>query len=522
MKPNTRRFLICLSLANLLFVEAWVHLHFGFLSRRLRGPVISLHAGVLLDVLVLAGFLYGIDSLLMRTKHAAIMRRAGLLVCLLLIGKTLSGAYGYNWVNPVEFALARGNAVAWIGLSVAGVALVAGLFFSIARPAPMRIASSLILAVSPLFAIDVWLAVRTMLKGNARFADIGPIKHESASRNGPRIVWIIFDSADYHYAFEEHPAWMHLPEFDRLRSESVDFTYALAPGPRTEISIPGLLTGKQFIDQTLISTNDFDMTRLDRTHEHFRGQRTVFKDAEEMGARTAMLGVHLPYGRLIGDQLSYCRWWQWPCDFGGDEPWLESAARLFAFVPSKPITYWNAADREIRNHKEELEEAKGLVSNQNYRLTFLHFFPPHPEPMYDGITHRYTLDHMFEKDGYFHGLTHADDTFGEIRKAMERSGTWNDTLVIVTADHSWRTAGGFGHKVWPRVPFLCHFPSQTSRVPATDKINTVLTHDLLLAYLKGTIKGPTDFVGWTKSWTVAHPQFPLTDTPPNTEGNDAD
>lgn len=519
MKPSTRRFLICLSLSNLLFVEAWVHLHFGLLSRRLKGPVITLHTGVLLDVLALAGILYGIDSLLLRWKSPAIFRRIGLLVCLLLVAKTLSGAYGYNWVNPIEASLSRGNVLAWTGLIVGLIAILAGLAISIVRPAPMRIAGSLLLAVSPLFAIDVWLAVRTMLKGNARFADLHPIENPPSAKHGPRVVWIIFDSTDYHYAFEEHPSWMHLPQFDRLRSQSVDFTYALAPGPRTEISIPGLLTGKQFVDQTLISTNDFDMTRLDGTHEHFRGQRTVFKDAEEMGARTAMLGVHLPYGRLIGDQLSYCRWWQWPCDFGGDEPWIESTARLFAFVPSKPVTYWNAMQRVIRNHKTELEEAKKLASDEDYRLLFFHFFPPHPEPMYDGVTHQYSLAHMFERDGYFHGLANADETFGEIRSEMERSGTWKDSLVIVTSDHSWRTADGFGHKIWPRIPFLCHFPGENQRLIAPDKMNTLLTHDLLLAYLDGTIEEPAQLVGWIKTWTQKHPDVPLTDDPPNSAGN---
>ena len=54
----------------------------------------------------------------------------------------------------------------------------------------------------------------------------GPV-HEGQ----PRVVWIIFDEADYRMIFEQRPASLEMPEFDRLREESLSANNAISPGP---------------------------------------------------------------------------------------------------------------------------------------------------------------------------------------------------------------------------------------------------------------------------------------------------
>jgi uncharacterized membrane protein YhdT len=46
----------------------------------------------------------------------------------------------------------------------------------------------------------------------------------------PRVVWILFDETDQRLGFEERPAWLQMPEFDRLRSQCLSATNAYPLG----------------------------------------------------------------------------------------------------------------------------------------------------------------------------------------------------------------------------------------------------------------------------------------------------
>jgi len=77
--------------------------------------------------------------------------------------------------------------------------------------------------------------------------------------NQPRVVWIIFDETDYRLAFEKRPANVPLPEFDRLRHESLAAEHAYPPGDSTIISMPALITGRRLL-QVREDGCDLDLT----------------------------------------------------------------------------------------------------------------------------------------------------------------------------------------------------------------------------------------------------------------------
>jgi len=517
---STRRFLICLSLANLAFLEIWNLLNFGRLLRRLHDRPDLIYYGALADVALLGIALFAADSLLLRLKWYPPLRRFAFVAFVLLDLKILYETVGFEtgWIVPVMEILSGGSVTnAVVGLVLIGC--LAAAIYAVSRwKRGVSFLISAVLTVSPLFLINVIFAVRMTIVKSDAFKDLPPIQGAKAEP-GPRIVWIIFDTFDYHYAFENRAPWLQLPAFDRLRSQSVDLTYALAPGPRTEISIPGFMTGVQYIDQRITSTNDFDLTRQDGSHCGLRGQPTVFKEAESMGARTAVLGVHLPYGRIIGDQTSYCRWWQWPSELPSDEPWLQAAREDFAIPLGTHSKATLANSRRLRYFREELADAARLVADPRYRLIYLHFFPPHLPVMFDARTGRYDVNAMWRGQPYENSLGLADRTMGQLRDAMERAGTWDKTLVIVSADHSFRVGEPLGYPVYPRIPFLCHFPKQSQRIVFGDRANTLLTHDLLLAYLRGQVRAPETLPAYIREWTKTHPGVPLTDTPPGPTGN---
>ena len=95
---------------------------------------------------------------------------------------------------------------------------------------------------------------------------------------------------------------------------------------------------------------------------------------------------------------------------------------------------------------------------------------------------------MSKVTGYFNNLILADRELGKLRRAMEESGEWDKTWVILSADHSWRESQCMTARSAIRA---CHLssnrPGANDPVDYTQQFNTVLTHDLILAILRGEV-----------------------------------
>jgi hypothetical protein len=83
-----------------------------------------------------------------------------------------------------------------------------------------------------------------------------------------------------------------------------------------------------------------------------------------------------------------------------------------------------------------------------------------------------------------------------MRQAMESSGKWNKTWVIISADHSWQQSSLFDHQVDYRVPFVVKSPGANQAVSYSNKINTVLTRALIDAILRGNVTNQENLVSW--------------------------
>ncbi|HVT11949.1 MAG TPA: sulfatase-like hydrolase/transferase [Fimbriimonadaceae bacterium] len=500
-----------MSLANLLFFRAWPWLQNPYTAWHLKAPVSTFWWETILDVFIVAAVLFIAQATVRRIpwKGSPLLIRFGLLAALALILKRLNEVNSWLPLRPILVWLgARGKIFEMSAVALAGVLMIASLV-ALGRIRPLVRWLGIALALlSPLFFLNVYGAAKATLGGDTAYRDLPACTHAAPQAPGPRVVWLIFDTLDYHYAFEERPSWLKLPELDRLRRESVDFPNALSPAERTEKSIPSLLTGLVVTGQSITSPCDYRLTLANGSKIGLRGLPTIFQQAENMGVRTAALGVYIPYGRLLGDQLSYCRWWQWGNLFDSVAPISASLVPQMTLAVGKPFSMWTQIGRQIRNHLAEVEEAKNLVAGDDYRLVYAHFFPPHMPPMYDGKLDRFSRDAYWHPDGYHDALALADRTLGELRREMERAGTWDQALVIVTSDHSFRLGAEYGYKVYKRIPFLCHFPGQTTGLVYPGEINTICSHDMILNYLNGDIQTPASFTSWLREWMKTAPTVP--------------
>lgn len=362
------------------------------------------------------------------------------------------------------------------------VARVAGVLAGILSP----------LALFTLFRI---LMLGVGLQQITQHAAAPNLPTPSAAPNNPsRVVWIIFDESDQRVMFERRDPGCRLPAFDRLREESIFATNAISPADSTFVSMLSLLTGQQFASAVIAGPSDVSVTLKESGESMpWRNLPTVFKSARDLGINTALVGWYHPYDRLLADSLNFCVWYPFP----GFE-----VARGSTFVRTMERQWGSLAGPIYGRHrfasicKASLAASISVVTNQIYGLTLLHLPPPHRPGIYQPDRDHYTLLGMPKVPGYFNNLMLADHFLGQLRQAMEASGLWDKTWLVVSADHSWRESKLYDNQRDHRVPFLLKPPSHDPGTVYAPKLNTVLTHDLILAMLRRELTNQVTAVHW--------------------------
>ncbi|MGH9580209.1 MAG: sulfatase-like hydrolase/transferase, partial [Terriglobales bacterium] len=211
-----------------------------------------------------------------------------------------------------------------------------------------------------------------------------------------------------------------------------------------------------------------------------------------------VVGWYLPYCRMLAGDLSCCSWQSM------DEPPRGEHSGLAEILVSQLAGLLPLEKR--RNHLAQyralLEEARQIVARPGAGLILVHLPPPHEPAIYDRRSGDFTLMN-FRRDWYLDNLALADRTLGELRRAMEQAGVWEQAYVLVTADHSLRYYRGFNTRTDPRVPFLLKLPGQTEGMEYTAPFHAIAIHDLILALLGGEITAPQDVARWLDARVAA-------------------
>jgi len=311
----------------------------------------------------------------------------------------------------------------------------------------------------------------------------------------PRVVWIIFDEMDYRVTFEKLPPGFQFPEFERLRRESLSASSAKAPADLTGISMPALILGRRLSAVNANDACDLTVTFADTGKTTtWRGQPSVFSEAQKLGFNTALVGWFVPYSRELGDVLNFCEWYAYP-----------------PFEPARTDTFsgelWQQIDSltetihlrrlYVNIHVAGLQASLPLVTNSAYGLILLHLPAPHRPGIYLPDQDRFTAVGLMSKvNAYLDNLVLADRELGKLRRAMESSGQWDKTWVILSADHSWRESELYDGQRDYRVPYLIKPPGASVSADYTHPFNTILTHDLILAILRGEVTNAQNVTPW--------------------------
>lgn len=512
MTPG-KRFLVALSLSNVMFLRLWKELLNGKLPYYSKQAPNGLMFGLMLDVLLLALVFWAAAELAERSANKLLRAtvRWTFFVFVLLTAQWNKQAVFYHqkfgYAGFVLFAL----------LTLAALALFARWRDRIAHAfAVLLLIGSPFVLVT--FAQGAWLLYQVNAKMN--FRDLPPAAMQAGYR-GPRVVWLVFDELDMKQTFLERDPTVQMPEFDRLRSESLYAMEAFPPSRATELSLPALFTGRLVSKATPLGSDDLVIYfGEDKTPHRWSRQPGIFQEAHDLGMNVALTGWWHPYCRIAGiaQQLARCDWEDGGLLLGEIRRDSGIAVSMLDELLDIPTVTWelrhipgfiSAGERERAEELQDFQELEPLAvrnaADAQFGMVIVHVGVPHPHGIYDRGTGKFSTS---EERGYLDNLALTDRTLGEVRAAMEKAGVWEDSVVIVSADHWWRSDFWSTHFGWAeddrralgptdhRVPFLLKLPGKPEARTYEKEFNTVLTRELVLAILRGEVKDAAGAAAW--------------------------
>jgi hypothetical protein len=343
--------------------------------------------------------------------------------------------------------------------------------------------------------------------------------------HAPRVVWVVFDEFDQNLAFDVRPKDLEMPELDRLVGTSLYADHAVPTADWTVLALPSLLSGRNFSKaetkdaRTLLVTPEGTSEKL-----NWGKQPNVFRAAREIGVNAEIIGWHHPYCRVLGDQVVSC--FALPSSFSpiaahaNEDGIWKTAGYLFRlqienlrdfFRRDKDSLSENLKDQYLREiqQKQYLEirdRAYRAAVDPRIGLLVLHLPLPHPFALYNRRQKNFVLDDSLD---YFDNLALVDRTVGELRLALEQARMWDDTALLITADHGIRPEAWRGKSEWTEqlecltqgvhgktVPFILKLAGSTEPVRFTRTFSNVVSGSLALAVLEHKVSTPAQAVAW--------------------------
>jgi hypothetical protein len=168
-----------------------------------------------------------------------------------------------------------------------------------------------------------------------------------------------------------------------------------------------------------------------------------------------------------------------------------------------------------QKHRASLEaimhQGKALIAHNNIRFVFMHLPVPHPPGIYDRATGK-----LRDAGTYIDNLALADRSLGELISSLNATASANNTTLIVSSDHSWRTPmwrsnGGLSGEEEAasrgefdaRPMLMIHFAQQSSEVIVSQPFPQVALHEIIASMLRGRIQSTPDLETWLKTQSPA-------------------
>lgn len=469
-----------------------VFLLFGpYISNSLRDLTRYLHMWQRKDMALLLGMICTLA--LVATLVDGLLRKLGRPTLVRFYHHLFVFALGAGVLANVAFygAKSQGWHIGRTGMEMQTLwlALVAVVAYSFARPGSRLVSwcGRACLIVSPalpivalqLLAAPVYPPAADPLAG----ASVLPVSSKDALAEKPPVYLFVFDEWSYERTFTDGTPGPAFPNLAELAARSAVFRDAHSPGEDTAWSMPALLFQTDLRPAMKNGRVGFDRDgRMVPTSE----LECLFSVVADRGYRRVIIGAFLPYAAWLGDQVDVCRSY---CYYPRAEGTLGQAA-IHGFNAVSYLTDpWSVLahgklqtrmnDRQILSVHERTRDDAFSVIRDLPAATFavIHYVLPHepfilnPDGSYRGPDESAWVRPNIE--GYTRNLVCLDRLIGRFVQAMQDAERFDDALVIVTSDHSWRfdparKSGKIDAPV-THVPLLVKLPGQRDSVSISDR-----------------------------------------------------
>lgn len=502
-----KRLLTCFAFATWCFINTWVELAQGLSPYFARyDPRITVALPVVVCEVALALLLLAAWEFFRRHGHDRLPHYLFLAACLAPLGITSVALLRLSPVDLVPLVRYR-----FFWPAALAVALVP-VILALRRPeGASRIVRGLFLYSWPVLLLILFQAVRFGLShSGAEFAD-GRFAAKLPGAPPVRVVWVVFDGLSRKIAFDERPAKLELPNFDRLRAESFFASAAQPPGNATELSMPSLIFAETITDVAPLGPAELRMSGDGKTGPFgWDAHPNVFDSARALGCNTALVGWSHPYGRVLNHSLTEAFWTAGWLNSGTEEPTdrqslianmgfrIRMQCNAFPLVGHVPGFFPGLRARleEIKRFNYLLGHAEQIAGDPSIGLALIHLPVPHPPAVYDRRQRAMAPERM---NSYLDSLALADRVLGALRRKMEQAQVWDETALVVSSDHGWRDSIWRDNAEWApedeslpplgtlEVPFLVKMPHRHTPVVYAKPFSTVVTRAVIVRILEGNL-----------------------------------
>ena len=482
-----------LALANILLIRSWFLAGtYAYFAAGL--PVTRARAGLIALWLVLAAALAALSAWSRSGRWP--LRITAWTVALLLI-------------VPFDWVLRQGTGMLLpLVTEPAGAILAVVALALLSREVVQKLlVQGLPIVLAPLILVTVTYAALPLF---ARPAVASPFRQDAREtlQDGARVLWLLFDELDFRMLAGERPDAPALPAFTRLMSEAFVATHATSPATDTLFAIPAIFTGRRVL--TASPSGRELMLGFENGAGPWSGEASMFTRVRARGFWTGIIGWYHAYCDALPGQFDACRWVPF-------QPERHQAASLLGAMRNQAQVAVGGFSLFLRNNIEDAfvsraqlergrldhadawrvvdESAKALARTQPPGLAFIHYPVPHAPEILDLVSPA-----EGKWTGYFGNAVVADRTLAGLRAELEASGRWEDTVVVVTADHAWRTAGFRDN----RVPLIVKFAGASTHAQYEAGVSLLVLHDLLPRLVTREIRSPAELA----TYLASHPRGP--------------
>lgn len=317
------------------------------------------------------------------------------------------------------------------------------------------------------------------------------------------------DELSYDQTFDHRPPDLSLPNFDAFAKQSVSFSDLQPTGFYTEDVVPALLIGATVRELKTPFNGQISIREVSGgAWQPLDQQSTIFAEAWKLGWNPGVAGWYNPYCRLFPDVLARCSWGfsdevravEVPLSY--DKSVKQNMLALLPIRSDLESIFRRRTDNSPhrRDYVDVMKNAGELLRDQRIRFAFIHMPIPHPPGIYDRTTHQ-----LSSHGNYLDNLVLADETLGALMKIVRSTQQGEQTAVIVSSDHSWRTSlwkpgpwsdeeerATHGGKFDDRPVLIVHLPGADTGELISKPVSALAVHSILDRLLRGEIHNRTD------------------------------